>query len=234
MLRGLVFVIGFVVMLPCAVEAASFDCRKATTNVEKLICSSPELRISDIQLYEVYMRAMRQSEKPVQVISRQRKWLTDIRNKCKTTENLALAYQERIEQLESGITFKTCDPEGPTAALRYCSAEIKNDEKKTISDLIKLLSSRMSSPEIAQFNQIQDGWRKNVECSCEYETNEENGPGTGWSGYFVSCEKKEIELRINEIREILAGKEGPMYGGENPASCDVVKQKQITDQEKIQ
>jgi uncharacterized protein len=230
MLRGLVFVIGFVVILPCPVEAASFDCRKATTNVEKLICSSPELRISDIQLYEVYMRAIRQAAKPNQVLAKQRQWLTDIRNKCKTTENLALVYQERIKQLESGISFKTCEAED----LRYCNAEIKDDEEKTISDLIKLFSSRMSSSEIAQFNEIQNGWRKNVECSCEYETNEENGPGTGWSGYFVSCEKKEIELRINEIREILAGKVGPMYGGGNPASCDVVKQKQISDQEKTQ
>lgn len=211
-------IFGWIVLLVSA-QAASFDCGKATTSVEKLICSSPELRIADIQLYEFYMRAIRQSKTPNQIRSQQRQWLNNIRSKNKSTPSLIIAYQERITQLESETTFITCEGDDT----RYCNAEINNDYKKTISDLVAILSSRISSSEMEKFHQLQDEWRNNVECSCEHETNEENGNGTGWAGYFVSCEKKEREVRIDEIREILAEKVGPTYGGKHPNGCAGVK-----------
>ena len=207
-------ILGWMVLF-ASTQAASFDCDKATTSVEKLICGSPELRIADIQLYEIYMRAIRQSKNSNQIRSEQRQWLKITRSKSKSTTSLSIAYQERITQLESKITFVTCEADDT----RYCNSEINNDYKKTISELVTLLSSRISSSEMERFHQIQDEWQNKVECSCEQETNEENGNGTEWSGYFVSCEKKERELRIQEIRKILAEIVGPTYGGEHPNSC---------------
>lgn len=217
-MKRIIWVIFGWIVLFASAQAASFDCGKATTSVEKLICSSPELRIADIQLYELYSRAIRQSKNPDQIRSQQRQWLKNIRSGNKSATSLIIAYQERITQLESEITFVTCEGDDT----RYCNAEINDDYNKTISDLVTLLSSRVSSSEMGKFHQLQDEWRKNVECSCEHETNEENGSGTGWSGHFVSCERKERELRIIELREILAEKVGPTYGGKHPNSCEEV------------
>lgn len=54
------------------VIAASFDCGKARTPVEKTICSYPDISHADEQLASAYAAALRASEKP---------WRNDVRVK---------------------------------------------------------------------------------------------------------------------------------------------------------
>lgn len=75
-------------------NAASFDCQKASTLVEKTICNSADLSQLDTQLAESY-RIVAADQK-----TRQREWLRE-RNQCGADSNcLKAKYKERIVELK--------------------------------------------------------------------------------------------------------------------------------------
>jgi len=76
-------------------EAASFDCNKASTSIEKLICADSRLGELDSRLAAVYKKAV--SENPG-LRDSQRQWITQ-RNSCGDTTCLADAYKKRIDEL---------------------------------------------------------------------------------------------------------------------------------------
>ncbi|UEP19324.1 LprI domain-containing protein [Klebsiella phage vB_KpnM-VAC36] len=74
-------------------QAASFDCSKASSKVEKLICSDALVSELDSSLNKVYSAI---EEKPVED---QRAWIKNVRNKQTSVEGLAYVYASRIEEL---------------------------------------------------------------------------------------------------------------------------------------
>lgn len=99
--------------------AASFDCRKASTKIEKMICGDTELSKLDDELSATYQQALKHIEESYAneadyvkqsfvpqeqqlVIQEQKQWLIDVRNACQHKECIQAVYQNRInEQLES-------------------------------------------------------------------------------------------------------------------------------------
>ena len=77
----------------------SFDCRKATTTVEKLICTNPELSKLDVGLAEMYKEAV---SKDRSIRDDQRAWNVE-KNKCTDTDCLKTTYEDRISQLVNFI-----------------------------------------------------------------------------------------------------------------------------------
>src|SRR3989344_8138254 len=98
---GLCFVaiLGIIAFTPPA-RAASFNCSKATTTVEKRICADPQLSVLDMKL-DVAYRALLRSEYPLKdtVRHEQRSWLVE-RNACPDKDCLTNAYERRIAALE--------------------------------------------------------------------------------------------------------------------------------------
>jgi len=90
-------------------SAASFDCSKASTLIEKEICKSPSLSALDIELSEIYnqMYGSIDSETKAYLKGKQLEWLKDERNSCPpeprpyyTLEDcISQSYKKRIEQL---------------------------------------------------------------------------------------------------------------------------------------
>lgn len=80
------------------VQAASFDCKKAGTVVEKIICGDAELSRLDDELSELYKQLLDQNSNKHEVSIRQRKWLTEVRNAHEDTEYLRHAYRDRIDK----------------------------------------------------------------------------------------------------------------------------------------
>lgn len=82
-------------------QAVSFDCNKASTTVEKEICSDPLLGKLDDALAQNYKHMLaanigdgaRQDLKATQ-----RKWLA-IRNKCTNKSCLVDAYRQRVDEV---------------------------------------------------------------------------------------------------------------------------------------
>lgn len=81
--------------------AASFDCAKAKTDVEKAICGDPVLSSLDEQLNKAYQAAMKSSEAAGDIQAQQQQWLIGTRDKCQDKACWQNAYQARIAELTS-------------------------------------------------------------------------------------------------------------------------------------
>jgi uncharacterized protein len=80
--------------------AAGFDCSKAATQVEKVICASSELSTLDEHLsryYEGAKYALPEGEACLK--SDQLHWLKSVRNVCKDNACLKIAYLNRLSEL---------------------------------------------------------------------------------------------------------------------------------------
>lgn len=89
-------------LVPALAMAASFDCSKAVTRVEALICGAKALSELDSQLAETYRAAgATSSEQAAAVKRQQREWLRNVRDKCDDETCLTNAYRQRLYQLTS-------------------------------------------------------------------------------------------------------------------------------------
>lgn len=82
--------------------SASFPCVKATSDIEKLICSDPLLgKMDEVLAYNYHgMLNSNFGNTPQSLKAEQRRWVAS-RNKCKTKQCVVSAYKKRIDE--------TCD-----------------------------------------------------------------------------------------------------------------------------
>lgn len=101
MQKILLAVIGSVALT--SAQATSFDCAKAASSVEKLICGSATLSELDDALDKAYKEARTNSsqEESRRLASDQRQWLKEIRNNCGDTACLEQAYLSRVNTIKS-------------------------------------------------------------------------------------------------------------------------------------
>ncbi|WP_175852469.1 lysozyme inhibitor LprI family protein [Burkholderia cepacia] len=83
-----------------SVIQASFDCAKAASKIEKLICSTPETADADRRLSAAYSAARAKTTDPARLKDDQRHWLTE-RNACADAACLLNVTQVRIERLSA-------------------------------------------------------------------------------------------------------------------------------------
>jgi uncharacterized protein YecT (DUF1311 family) len=91
-----------VFMFPLSGLGASFDCRKASTPVERLVCSDEVVSYYDERLSHIYKNALAESADARLVMPEQRRWLVEVRDACKDAKCLVDAYFHRIEALRGG------------------------------------------------------------------------------------------------------------------------------------
>ncbi len=81
-------------------QAASFDCKRATTLVESTICSDPELSLLDETMLTSYREALVQASDANVIKQQQRSWLKNVRDQCRTADCIKTAYREQIAKLD--------------------------------------------------------------------------------------------------------------------------------------
>lgn len=81
--------------------AASFNCEKAKTKIEKIICSNDPLNQLDENLLISYKVALGLTEDKGTLKKNQLAWLSKMRNKCKDNICLERVYREQIGNLNS-------------------------------------------------------------------------------------------------------------------------------------
>jgi uncharacterized protein YecT (DUF1311 family) len=86
---------------PSAAIVASFDCAKASSQIETLICSSPETADADRRLAAAYSAARAKSSDPSTLKADQRNWLTTERNACTDAACLTKVMEARIQKLSA-------------------------------------------------------------------------------------------------------------------------------------
>jgi len=83
-------------------QAASFDCEKAATKVEKLICVNPEISSLDDDLGQVYQSTIAgaNDEQKLRLEANQKHWLKHTRNICKNDSCVKQAYITQLSAIE--------------------------------------------------------------------------------------------------------------------------------------
>ncbi|HKI59523.1 MAG TPA: hypothetical protein VKA23_00690 [Mariprofundaceae bacterium] len=102
MIRAVILCLFSLLFTQCAC-AASFDCDKASTKVEKMICENKGLSKSDEMLGSLYSKLRSKVSNPAWTRKHQKEWITHFRDRCKDALCLKSAYHNRIESLSSDL-----------------------------------------------------------------------------------------------------------------------------------
>lgn len=86
-----------------AAQAASFDCEKARSKTEKLICTSGELGELDGQLAAVYARVREVAPDKRAITLQQRDWMGSVRDACPDADCLSRVHRVRILELAGAL-----------------------------------------------------------------------------------------------------------------------------------
>lgn len=94
-LRSLAMILG---MCAISLQAQAMDCAKASTQVERMICTSPKLQALDLRLNDVFRVAVVVAPEAKALRDEQRKWLA-VRNVCPDEKCVSDAYTQRVAVL---------------------------------------------------------------------------------------------------------------------------------------
>lgn len=124
-------------------QAASFDCGKATTTVEKMICVDAGLSRLDEELNRVYKEALKRSPEPEELKRNQKEWLKYWQSRCETDEE-CVQYQwkyqiERLSNIVNSPLHKLQD-----TVFRYELEESYNDQ--VCQHMLGVFNSKFSMP----------------------------------------------------------------------------------------
>jgi len=83
-----------------AADGPSFDCTRVTSQVNRMICASPELAARDRQLAEHFNNMLGQAAFDAAALKREEaRWLRDVRDACQDAACVAQAYDARDAEL---------------------------------------------------------------------------------------------------------------------------------------
>jgi uncharacterized protein len=97
-IRNLILIVTLTIAYAPLTYAASFDCSKVSTAVERMICADPEVSKLDEDLNVRYKAYLTKSAKPDFIRQRQLYWLKK-RNSCKNIGCIKIRYNRRIAEL---------------------------------------------------------------------------------------------------------------------------------------
>jgi len=124
--------------------AASFDCYKARSRQEKLICDNRQLSDADKALAEVYGCVLKNSSDREGLKKEQQDWIKAERNACENVECLLNAYKSRIMALENHIQKSLQE------ALREADERFTFRQEpispRMLNDLLPLFSDTLPGP----------------------------------------------------------------------------------------
>lgn len=115
-------------LLAATSQATSFDCEKAATKVEKMICADPELSKLDEELAKTYQNAMKDEGQAEVIKSTQKLWLKE-RNHCEDAACVKQAYASRLQNLEALVVGSSPQVKAKAEA---ASQQVSPPEKKPL------------------------------------------------------------------------------------------------------
>jgi len=115
--------LGLFLIVGMNVHAASFDCAKAGTKVEHMICDNPEISKLDEELTKSYKAALQDKSKAGGVRQAQRQWLTN-RNQCQDFYCVRSEYEGRLMQLVTCSATPSISAVSAHAAIRASDCSV--------------------------------------------------------------------------------------------------------------
>ena len=178
-------------------QGASFDCQRAGTRVEHLICDSVDLDSLDAQLQGAYLGALDRSLHPDSVKAQQIAWLKS-RETCADAKCLIALYQQRIEALSAQSDEPTICQDIRTPAMNGCEHEYTRRAKSELDRYLAAARKRLGAeiadetdPQatrdaLAGLDASQTAWEAYQKAECEAVYNWWRG-GTIRGVMYESC-----------------------------------------------
>lgn len=192
-----------ILLLPTLAMGASFDCGKAATRVEQLICANAEISSLDEELSRAFSFEMERTEFPDRLKSAQKAWLTK-RNDCVDLACIRLHYEQRIIQL-------TCDPEGNLSGSAIGALQCAGFTRRQLDRELSVVEGKYIRSVTADdnnnpgyltrtFEEEQSAWRNYRSAYCAHHGAMEGG-SDGWKNAFAAiCEVDETRKRIARLK----------------------------------
>jgi uncharacterized protein len=162
--------------------AASFNCKKAKSKVEKLICATPELSKADDELGKLFKEAMAAFSDAhgdgKALRAAQAAWLKRYRNLCGDAACMLAAYERRNAELRA-----IAKPSGRTGVYDQASGSVST---------LEIAPGRLR---FELFSSVGEGERLHIGQLCGEVTLDKNG-----AGRYVD-EELECELRLSFPKE---------------------------------
>lgn len=141
---GLIFIVA--ILLFCAASttsATSFDCTKAATHVEKIICSNSEISELDNEVNVDYHKALDETNNELRtgLIKQQKHWLKFTRNRCIDELCLKHAYWSKLAELKTFFFVNNLNIHGPS----YKKSPYQNEAEK-LAPIKQILASTKMYP----------------------------------------------------------------------------------------
>lgn len=190
-----------VLFVPAMAIGASFDCKKATTRVENLICVNTDLSWLDDTLSETFALELTRDEDPAKLRKEQKAWLA-ARNACTEVACIQRHYEYRISQL-------SCDPQSAMAGSARGASQCAHFSLRELDRELLFIEGRYSrqvsqgsnNPDFAirTFKEEQAAWRSYRAAYCAHYGSIEGG-SDGWKNAFAGiCEVDETKKRIARL-----------------------------------
>lgn len=169
-------------LLATSAHAASFDCHKAASPIEKRICADPDLDALDSQVEAAFQGALDRSRRPDSVREGQRVWLKT-RDGCGDARCMKAAYQARVKALSAMADEPAVCSGGSTPEVNECDAAHGVWADKELARYVaavrgKLLGEAKDDPgrtapkeALKDFDQAQTAWAayRKAECGGIYD-----------------------------------------------------------------
>jgi uncharacterized protein YecT (DUF1311 family) len=154
----------FLALLPATVHAASFDCKKAKTEVEKMICTDAELSKLDEDLARAYRGALAKASDTTVFRNEQRAWQASREARCGARiECLRELYRERLVRLsgsQQGATLVRVKSE-ESAKNKACYRLFRGTRFAMCREFERNLNQYCDAPPMLCETQIAPAFRKN-------------------------------------------------------------------------
>lgn len=192
-------------------HAASFDCAKANSTVEELICSDQWLSNIDEEISNIYSSLLSESSSAAarEIQKSQRTWIVNVRDKCADSSCLITAYQNRRWELAERLKDFDCeDYARTTGEMDGCGRSKLDNLDQKMQNTFKALLKALESPDCCDStnqalarelaSKSQEHWLKfrEAECSGHYET---ISAGTLRGGFYLGCARSLTEERIKQL-----------------------------------
>lgn len=194
--------------LPTAAIGASFDCRLASTAVERSVCSNRELSELDDALSEIFTLEIERSKTPFELRASQKAWLL-ARGRCAEVACVKQQYERRIAELSCDARSATAGSAIGASRCAYYSLQVLERELSQLEERYgQSISEKSNNSEftIRTFKAERDTWRRYREDQCALYGATEGG-SDGWKNAFSSmCEVDETKKRIARLKNELGAK----------------------------
>lgn len=195
-------IIGSLLLSANVAAAQSFDCSKAATRTEKMICADPAVAMLDAQLSEQYKRLLPALKTPNGAIAVQRRWLAEKRNAAATPAALKKLYEDRLGDVKLALECATGDANWTTLQLNDCAFIAFESSEAELGEVYrKLLASPDAEPAkeaAAALKASQDAWLKFRDAECERFTFDSRG-GSMHPMLVLDCRRSMTQQRIKEL-----------------------------------